>query len=106
MDVDNAINYANSLIELSDKKDEAKDKRKLLLEAAELYIKASKNSLGSQSQQYYKIASQLYIKAQEHREDDLDKLSKGVKLNEKPKRKFKDVGGLRKVKDDIKMKII
>jgi transitional endoplasmic reticulum ATPase len=105
MDVNNAINYANSLIEISDKKEDVKEKRKLLLEAAEIYIKASKNTMGNEAEHYYKLASKLYLKAQEMRVNDFSKL-KETKIEKKPKTKFKDVGGLRNVKDQIKMKII
>ncbi|MEA3378438.1 MAG: ATP-binding protein [Nanoarchaeota archaeon] len=103
MDANNAINYANSLIEIANKKENPAEKRALLLEAAENYIKASKNTMGQQSQYYYKLASELYLQSQKLRENNFTRIKK---IKNKPKIAFKNVGGLKRIKEQIKMKII
>lgn len=106
MEVANSVTYANSLLELAERKEDAGEKRTLMLEAAELYLKASKNSLGDEAQHYYSVASQLYLKSQQLRETNLEKMTSKIEEGKRPKRKFKDIGGLRKVKESIRMKII
>ncbi|RME54964.1 ATP-binding protein [Candidatus Woesearchaeota archaeon] len=103
MDVNNEINYANSLINLAMKKTEKKEQRKLLLDAAEIYLKVAKNTEGEQSKYYYSLASEVYLKSQELRETEFNVTEK---KSFRPRVTFEDVGGLAKVKEEIRIKII
>ncbi len=94
----NAVSYANSLLEIADKK-QGIEKRQLFLEASENYLKAAKVTQGKDKQHYMDQAKHLYLESQKMVQENIQGINK-------PRRKFKDVAGLEKVKEEIMMKII
>lgn len=107
MDAVSAVSYANSLVQIADKKEDIAQKRQLYLEAAEHYMRAAKTAEPQERQRFLVMAQELYTKGQSMRQANFENIEQknffGIK---KTKLNFKDVAGLEKVKEEIRMKII
>lgn len=107
MDTVSAVSYANSLLQIAEKKEDTAQKRQLYLEAAEHYMRAAKTADPAEKQRFLVMAQELYTKAQSMRQANFEQIDNkptfGIK---KSKINFQDVAGLQHVKEDIRMKII
>lgn len=103
MDTINQLAYADSLAALAEKKDNVSERRKLYLEAAEVCIKTARNAEAEERRICLEKANAYYLKSQSNSVN----FESAKKLNvRKPKRKFSDIAGLEKIKEEIRMKII
>ena len=103
MDTINQMAYADSLAVLAEKKDNIAEKRKLYLDAAEICVRAARNAEGEERKICLQKANEYYLKSQQTN-FNFD-VAKKTSLK-KSKRKFSDIAGLEKVKEEIMMKII
>lgn len=102
MDTVNQVAYADSLAVLAEKKESIGERRKLYLEAAEICVRAARDAEPDHKKTCLDKAKDYYAKSQVTANfEEVRKLS--IK---KPKRRFSDIAGMNKVKEEIMMKII
>lgn len=103
MDTINQMAYADSLAALALKKEDPAEIRRLYLEAAEICIKTARDAESEERKACLQRANDYYLKSQTNQFN----FNSAKKLSiKKPNRRFSDIAGLEKIKEEIRMKII